>query len=72
MEGDTVEALRLLREAVEIRPRSASARAQLAQLLERLGQNEEARSHWQRVLELEDEGPLAVQARRVVGDERGE
>ncbi len=72
IEGDTAGALRLLQEAVEIRPRSAGAHARLAELLDRLGEEQEARSHWLRVLELEHDGPWASEARRAVGGEIGE
>jgi Tfp pilus assembly protein PilF len=62
-EGKTDEAVELLREAVRIRPRFARAWANLAMVAEQEGRPQEARDTWNRVLEVEDDGPLADLAR---------
>jgi arylsulfatase A-like enzyme/Tfp pilus assembly protein PilF len=66
-EGRAEEAAQLLREAVELRPRFARAWANLAVIAQRSGRLEEARESWNRVLAIEEEGPLADLARDGLG-----
>lgn len=62
-EGDTQEALHLLVTAVNSEPGNADAHYHLARLYDVLSCRADGRRHWKRVLQLEDAGPRADEAR---------
>ncbi|HMB71396.1 MAG TPA: tetratricopeptide repeat protein, partial [bacterium] len=65
-DGRYAEALPLLEEALEIRPRAARTHFQLAIVYEQLDRREEARQRWERVLELRGDDAVAERARRAL------
>jgi Flp pilus assembly protein TadD len=65
-EGELEAAATLIREALEIRPRSVAAHRHLAQIYQMQGKHDDARSHWERVIELDDGGMPTRQARRAL------
>jgi Tfp pilus assembly protein PilF len=61
--GKPEEALKLLLEAVAIRPRSASSHLNLALVYEALGERANAEAHYRRVVEIESSGANGERAR---------
>jgi tetratricopeptide (TPR) repeat protein len=60
-------ALALLQEALRLRPRAAKTHLIIAQVYEELDRNEEAATHWRRLLELDPDGRFGRIARSKLG-----